>query len=118
MVNKDLGVSHHGMSDWYWQRFSAIVLMFLLPWVFILLLTMYFGWWTQVDILSFLNQAWVKLLHSILLWALLLHAFLGLKVVLEDYVHQAGMRVTFVGFLQLILLVFGVWWLAVIWGWV
>lgn len=114
---RNLGASHHGVTDWYWQRVSAIALLILLPGAVLVLLNLYAGTWSQQDLLNWLDQGWVRVLHSVLLLALLQHAFLGVKVIVEDYVHVPGVRVLLMVVLLIAALLLGLTWMAFIWGW-
>jgi len=118
MVNntKDVGSAHSGLSDWYLQRFSAVILVLLLPWVMVLLWLVVVGGMSQQTLLAWLDSLTVRVLHTLLILALTLHAHIGLKVMIEDYVH-AGMRVVLMGIMFTGMSLFAIWWLALIWAW-
>jgi len=118
MVNKvrDLGTAHSGLSDWYWQRLSAVVLAVLLPAAFGLLWVVYSGALDQFALLDYLDSFVSRLLHSLLIVALVIHAYMGLKIMIEDYVH-AGLRVFLIAVMLVMMSLFGMWWLALIWAW-
>jgi len=113
---KDLGSARSGLSDWYLQRLSAVVVALLLPGAFVLLWCVYAGVLTQIELLAWLDSLTMRLLHSLLIVALSLHAYIGLKVMIEDYVHT-GMRVLLMGIMLVCMGLFGIWWLALIWAW-
>jgi len=113
---KDLGSAHSGFKDWYWQRLSAVVLAVLLPGAFILLWSVYTGVLDQFGLLDWLDSFVSRLLHTLLIVALIVHAYMGLKVMIEDYVH-AGLRVLLIGLMLVMMSLFGMWWLALIWAW-
>jgi len=52
----------------------------------------------------------------LLIVALIVHAYMGLKVMIEDYVH-AGLRVLLIALMLVMMSLFGIWWLALIWAW-
>lgn len=110
------GAAHNGLHDWYWQRLSAVILLLLLPLAGVLLAAVYSGGLSQQDLFSLLDQPFVRLLHTLLLLAVLVHAFTGVKTIIEDYVHLAGWRITLVAMLMLILLLLGLWVISMIWG--
>ncbi|MDX8396730.1 MAG: succinate dehydrogenase, hydrophobic membrane anchor protein [Mariprofundaceae bacterium] len=118
MVKKthDLGSAHSGFEDWYWQRLSAVVLALLLPGVFVLLWGVYTGSLDQFGLLDYLDSFVSRLLHTLLIVALIVHGYMGLKVMIEDYVHT-GLRVILMGFILVLMSLFGIWWLALIWAW-
>jgi len=118
MVNqiKDLGSAHSGFKDWYWQRLSAVVLAVLLPAGFALLWGVYSGVLNQFALLDYLDSFVSRLLHTLFIVALMIHAYMGLKVMIEDYVHT-GLRVFLIAAMLVVMSLFGMWWLALIWAW-
>lgn len=116
-LNKEPGAAHSGTDDWYRQRLSAVVLALLLPLPFFLLVAVYTGSMDQQGLFDILDQFVSRILHTILIIALSVHAYLGLKVILEDYIHPVGWRVTLIGSMLLIMSCVGIWWLAIIWAW-
>jgi len=115
---KEPGSAHSGFSDWYWQRLSAIVLALLLPLLFVLLLAVYGGSIDQQGLLNILDHVVSRVLYTILMVALLIHAYMGLKVILEDYVSVLAWRVLLVGLMLVLMGGFSIAWLAMIWSWV
>ena len=86
-----LGTAKDGTSHWWGQRVSAVALMFLGLW---------FAWWLAVTP-DFSHAAVVaeigRPINSILLLLLSVtlgyHSYLGIQVVIEDYVHAPGLKV-------------------------
>ena len=116
-LSKDPGAAHSGLSDWYWQRLSAIVLAALLPLPFFLLVAVYSGSVDQQGLLDLLDHFLSHLLHTILIAALMIHAYMGLKVIIEDYVHVPAFRIGLIGAMLVLVSAFGIWWMAMIWAW-
>lgn len=114
--SRDLGSAHAGFSDWYWQRLSAVVLLLLLPFALIIVWLVYLNIWDQLTLLHWLDLNVVRILHTLLLLALLTHAYIGLKVIFEDYVHT-GIRTFFIGGSLILMTTLGLWWLSVVWAW-
>ena len=117
MSTKDTGTAHNGLKDWYWQRLSAVVLLVMLPLPFFLLAAVYSGSFNQYDLLDILDHFVSRLLHTLLILAIIVHAYIGLKVILEDYVHSTLLRVPLIGAMLVVTSGFGIWWLAIIWAW-
>lgn len=115
---KEPGAAHSGLSDWYWQRFSAVVLLLLLPLPFFLLVAVYTGHLDQQALLDIIDHVYSRVLHTILILALIVHAYVGLKVILEDYVHILALRIPLIATMLVVMSGFGIWWLALIWAWV
>ena len=115
---KEPGAAHSGLSDWYWQRLSAVVLALLLPLPFFLLVAVYSGGVDQQGLLDILDHVVSRLLHTILILGLIIHAYMGLKVILEDYIHTIAWRIPLIGAMLVMMATFGIWWLAIIWAWI
>jgi len=116
-VSRDSGTAHNGLNDWYWQRLSAVVLLVMLPLPFALLIGAYSGMLDQFDLLDLLDHFVSRLFHTLLILALIVHAYIGLKVIMEDYVHSTLLRVPLIGAMLVTMSGFGIWWLALIWAW-
>ncbi|MFQ5518502.1 MAG: succinate dehydrogenase, hydrophobic membrane anchor protein [Mariprofundus sp.] len=114
---KEPGSAHSGMSDWYWQRLSAVLLLLLLPLPFFLLIAVYSGSVDQQGLLDMLDHPVSRVLHSLLILGLMIHAYVGLKVILEDYVHVLAWRIPMIATMLVVMSGFGIWWLAIIWAW-
>jgi len=112
---RNIGTAHNGLDDWYWQRLSAVVLLIMLPLPFVLLAGVYAGVLDQFDLLDLLDHFISRLLHTLLIFALIVHVYIGLKVILEDYVHTI-LRVPLIGLMLVLMSGFGIWWLALIWA--
>ncbi len=113
---KDWGSAHSGLSDWYLQRASAVILALLLPWVFVLLWAVALDGLSQQALFALLDSLIVRIMHTLLILALTTHAYLGLKIMIEDYVHT-GIRVLLMGIMLVSMSLFAIWWLALIWAW-
>ncbi len=116
MSHRDMGAAHNGLETWYWQRLSAVVVALLLPPAYILLLWILQGETSQMTLLALLDQPMIRLLHSVLMLALLLHAYIGVKVIVEDYV-PLNVRLPLLGLLLPLVVGLGLWWMALIWAW-
>ncbi|MDQ7004601.1 MAG: succinate dehydrogenase, hydrophobic membrane anchor protein [Ghiorsea sp.] len=103
MKPKDLGTAHTGFHDWYWQRISAVVLLFSIPMLMGILLLTYNGN-ISFEILNIaLTHPISKAASILFLFALLTHMWTGLKVIIEDYIHTTAARVVVLNILLLLL---------------
>lgn len=84
------GAARDGVSHWWWQRLTALALVPLTLWLLWSLLAL--------DVLVYASvQSWLALpLNALgvllLVVVLTLHSQLGIQVVIEDYVHQPGLK--------------------------
>jgi len=112
-----LGTAHNGLHDWYLQRLSAVVLALLLPIAFLLLICLYGGGMSYAEFWAFQHHAVVRVLHTMIALALLVHLYTGLKVIVEDYLHCACGRTVISGALAVGVGVVALGWLSMIWNW-
>jgi len=111
------GTAHNGLGEWYVQRLTAVIIALLLPGTFVILLAVYSGALDQMQLLDLVDGYVGRMLHTLLLIAVLTHAYLGVKVIIEDYVHVAALRIPMMGAILTGVAGFGIWWLSVIWAW-
>lgn len=87
---RGLGSSHHGAHHWLLQRFTAVGNVVLMGWLIVsVVLLPDLGYETLV---SWLAKPVPAVAMVLLVISLFWHARLGMQVLLEDYVHEAGMK--------------------------
>ena len=85
-----LGSARDGTSHWWGQRMSAIGLALLGSWFVVSLATMPgFG---HADAAAFVGRPLNAVLLMLLSVAMAYHSWLGVQVVVEDYVHSHGLK--------------------------
>lgn len=103
---KGLGSSQHGTGHWVAQRLSAVALFFLGPWLVWALVQI--GGHTPLEMRTWL-QAPLPLLGMILTTLVsLYHGYLGIQVVIEDYVAKSLWKNSLLIFFKFISVVAGV----------
>lgn len=88
---RGLGSAKSGSAHWWGQRVSALALIPLSLWFAGSVLQLSHADYTGVII--WLHTPWVAVLLSLFLVTLLYHAYLGLQVVIEDYVHNKPVEI-------------------------
>jgi succinate dehydrogenase / fumarate reductase membrane anchor subunit len=83
--------SRSGLGHWWAQRASAIALVPLSLW-FAAGLVAHTGA-SHADVVAWLGAPVPAILMMLAIGAAFYHAMLGLEVVIEDYVHDAGTRI-------------------------
>jgi succinate dehydrogenase / fumarate reductase membrane anchor subunit len=106
------GVAMSGFSAWLVQRLSAVYMA-----VFIFVV---FAWLIILPLnaenwLLWMGNFWIQLAVLLFYLSLLLHAWIGIRDVIMDYVHPLGLRVAAFALLGLFLLANGFWIMKVLW---
>ena len=79
-----------GSRHWRWQRISAILLIPLTLW-FMFSVVHYTG--SEFDeLIGWISRPWVAGSLLLYLVTMFYHAWLGVQVVVEDYVHSPGLN--------------------------
>ena len=86
-----LGTAKEGTSHWWGQRVSAIGLVFLGLWFAYSMATMP-GYDYGVAV-AFIGRPINSILLLLLSMTLAYHSYLGVQVVIEDYVHAPGVKI-------------------------
>ena len=97
---KGLGSAKEGLGHWSMQRLTAIANLILIIWFLISAMTLAGADYQE-------TKAWLASPVSAGLMLLLIasafyHAKLGLQVVIEDYVHEGGLKIAAVAAVTLI----------------
>ena len=114
MVNRHVIGAHYGTRDWLMQRVTAVVMA-----LYVLLLLALALWHPQVN-----YEAWqalfanapFKLFTFLFLISVFLHAWVGMRDILMDYVKPTGMRLTLEVLVIGALIVYTGWAIHILWG--
>ena len=84
--------AHYGLGDWLSQRVTALVMALF---TLVLILQVLFGGPLGYDRWAgIFSQQWMKVLTFVTIFALLYHAWVGVRNVWMDYVKSVGLRLT------------------------
>jgi succinate dehydrogenase / fumarate reductase membrane anchor subunit len=114
VVGRDIVIAHYGWRDWLIQRVTAVVM---------LIYTLFF-----LAVLAGLNR--IDYEHWKALWSLpvmryatllfvvslLLHAWVGVRNILMDYIKDTGLRLVLYVLVILTLFAYGMWSVQILWG--
>ena len=87
-----LGSAKEGVEHWWRQRVTAIVLVPLTLWLVIAVVSHVGG--SRAAMVAWMHNPLGAVVMIVLLVTTFYHAALGLQVVVEDYVHGEGMKLT------------------------
>lgn len=96
---RGLGAAHHGAHHWLVQRFTAIGNVVLMSWLLVSLALL--GDYGYANMVKWLAQPVSATAMILLVTSLFWHARLGLQVLIEDYVHDAGSKFAAISALNL-----------------
>ncbi len=106
--------AHGGTGTWLLQRGTAVVMALTVPWLTWRLAAatpLDYGVWK-----SLFAPLWMRLLMLIFTAALALHAWVGMRDILMDYVHHTGVRLGLTLVVIVTLAACVLWMAAVLWG--
>ena len=88
---RGLGSAHHGGHHWLEERFTSVALLVLALWLIFSLIMLPD---LSLDIVKeWLGSAWGAIPMTLLVITAFKHGLDGLKVVVDDYVHEEGTRI-------------------------
>jgi succinate dehydrogenase / fumarate reductase membrane anchor subunit len=85
-----LGAAKEGTSHWWHQRLTAVAMIPLGLWFVIAVLGVDLG--SHAAVVAWLSQPLTAILLGLLVSCLVYHSWLGIQVVLEDYVAGHGVK--------------------------
>ncbi len=100
-----MGSAKDGTGHWWAQRVTAVALIPLTIWLFVSLLTLPALDYTTVK--AWLAMPISSFLAVLAVGVLTYHSFLGTTVIVEDYVHGAGMKILSLMTLRFLYVIFG-----------
>ena len=86
-----LGSAKEGTDHWWAQRVTAVALVLLGGWFGYALVRL--ESFTYLDVIRFIGEPLNGVLLALLCLTLAYHSYLGVQVVIEDYVHEKGTKV-------------------------
>ncbi|MEM1133133.1 MAG: succinate dehydrogenase, hydrophobic membrane anchor protein [Pseudomonadota bacterium] len=87
---RGLGSARHGGQHWIVHRITAISNMLLFAWFFVSLLQL--GSYDYVTVTAWLSSPLAAVAMILLSISVFWHLRLGLQVLIEDYVHDHGLK--------------------------
>ena len=84
------GSAKQGVHHWWMQRLTSVALVPLSIWFVVSLLSL--PSFDHATVVAWMGQSWTALLLILFVLVATWHSHLGVRVVVEDYVHGAGAR--------------------------
>lgn len=114
MVNRVVVGAHYGLRDWLIQRITAVLMA-----VYSVALAGWLMWLPQVDYdvwTGLFSGQWMRICTLLFLLSLFLHAWIGVRDVVMDYVKPAGVRLAIHVLVILALAFYSIWSVQILWG--
>jgi succinate dehydrogenase / fumarate reductase membrane anchor subunit len=99
---RGLGSAKDGVGHWWLQRLSALFLIPLVLWFVFSFVNIADG--SPQQIASWFSSPFVAIAMLLMLSTMYFHAYQGLKVVVEDYIHNERVKISLLVFLKLFLI--------------
>ena len=114
MVKRIVVGAHYGLRDWLMQRVTAAVMaVYTLLLAVIVLSASPVGY---VEWRALFAAPWLRYASLLFLISLCLHAWVGVRDILMDYVHPPGVRLLLEVLAILALAVYGAWSVEILWS--
>jgi succinate dehydrogenase / fumarate reductase membrane anchor subunit len=84
------GAARQGVHHWWMQRLTSLALVPLSIWFLVSLLAL--PTLDHATVSAWMGQSWTALLLMLFVLVVTWHSQLGVRVVVEDYVHAAGLK--------------------------
>jgi len=93
MKNNAANNKPHGAKEWLYQRLSALLLLPLLLWFgyFFFMAAKYLANGSY-SFIEFISKPLNSILFLLMMWLASYHGFLGMKVILEDYISNVKLQ--------------------------
>jgi succinate dehydrogenase / fumarate reductase membrane anchor subunit len=113
VVNRIVVGAHYGLRGWLVQRISAIFMAAYIVIFFIAMLAVRPGGFAAWK--GLMSQGWMRTATFLFFVSLILHAWVGMRDILMDYIKPAGLRLGMEVGVILVLAVYGAWTVQILW---
>jgi succinate dehydrogenase membrane anchor subunit len=114
MVKSVLGVNHQGLTEWLFQRMTAVVMVVYTIGFLVFMIghsPLEYSQWHDLFAMT-----WIKIATLILVLSLLYHAWVGMWTILTDYVKSFVLNVILQMIILLSLVVYFFYSLLIMWA--
>jgi len=114
MVNRIVVGAHYGLRDWMFQRITAVLMVVYVAVFFVQVLgspALDYAAWRAI-----FSPQWMKFATLLFLFSLFLHAWIGVRDIVMDYIKHAGLRLALYSVFVAALVVYAAWSVRILWG--
>jgi len=113
-MERAMSLGGTGLRDWVIQRYTAVYLAVYT--LFIACCILQPTPWAYEDWQALFMQPWMQIATLVVLISVGLHAWIGLWIVLTDYVKSLWLRYLLLGGIFLLLFSYFFWGIIILWG--
>lgn len=114
MVKRNVVGAGYGLRDWMMQRVTgAVMALYSLLFVFLLLTRPLHGY---ADWRALFTPEWMKLASLLFAFSLMLHAWVGARDILMDYIKPTVLRLALHSAVILALVAYAAWVVQILWS--
>ena len=114
MVNRMVVGAHYGLRDWIFQRMTAVIMIVYVAVFFVQVVggpKLDFATWRML-----FTPQWMKFATLLFLLSVFLHAWIGVRDILMDYIKHAGLRLALYTVFVSALVVYAAWSFRILWS--
>lgn len=114
MVKRIVSGAHYGLKDWLIQRFSAVIML-----IYTIALLAWLGLGQPLDFETWralFSRDWMRFFTLLFALSLLLHAWVGVRDILMDYVRFVRLRLPLQAAAIAALLIYAMWVADILWS--
>lgn len=114
MVNRVVVGAHYGMRDWLMQRITAVIMV-----LYVLLFVVMVASGPKLDFATWrmlFSPQWMKFATLLFLASLFVHAWIGVRDIVMDYITSAALRLALYSLVITALFVYAAWSVRILWG--
>ncbi len=114
MLNITTSLGRNGFQDWILQRVSAVILALYITGL--LVFWLYMPWYKDLSWQALFNSQTMRVVTIIALISLLVHAWIGMWIVITDYIKTASLAFFTKVLVFLSLMFYLLWGIQILWS--
>lgn len=114
MVNRVVSGAHYGLRDWLMQRITAVIMA-----IYTLFIASFFLFHTALEFSDWkylFSHAPVRYFTLLALLSMFLHAWVGMRDIIMDYIHSTMARLIMHSAVIIVLVIYFIWAANILWG--
>ncbi len=114
MVGSVTALGKSGLSDWFIQRVTAVIMLAFVIFMFVYFIINLHPTYEQWELLF--SNGWMRIFTFLFFLSIFMHAWIGMWIITTDYLKSTVVRITVQVLVILTLLACLVWLIEILWG--